>query len=123
MDASHAWTRGDPGVTALARNAQSNAARSWPSSSSASAAKRYQMPIVGSLGGCDADGLKDLFQPLLRLSDSREDICDLTLRRKEAWVEFEAALQRPHARLVLTAILLQQRQTVECGNRIRRLGQ
>src|SRR5262245_13544422 len=75
------------------------------------------------IGGCDTNGLKDLFQPFLRLSESREDICDLTLRRKEAWVEFEAALQRPHARLVLTAVLLQQRQTVEWGNRIRRLGQ
>jgi hypothetical protein len=51
--------------------------------------------------------LKDLFQPLLRLSGSREDISDLALRWKEAWVEFETALQRPHARLVLTAVLLQ----------------
>src|SRR6266511_5713431 len=59
------------------------------------------------IGGCDTDGLKDLFQPLLRLSHSREDICNLALRRKEAWVELEAALQGPHARLVLTAVLLQ----------------
>src|SRR5215468_6029374 len=61
------------------------------------------------IGGCDPDGLKNLFQPLLRLSDPREEISDLALRRKEAWVEFEAALQRTYARVVLTAVLLQQR--------------
>src|SRR5262249_57132728 len=69
------------------------------------------------------DGLKDLFQAVLRLSGCREDVSDLALRWKEAWVELETALQRPHARLVLTAVLLQERQTVECGNRIRRLAQ
>src|SRR5262249_62347356 len=75
------------------------------------------------IGGCDTDRPKNLFQPFLRLSDPREEISDLALRRKEAWVEFETALQRPYARVVLTAVLLQERQAVECGNRIRRLGQ
>ena len=59
------------------------------------------------IGGCDTDGLKNLFQPLLRLSDPSEEISDLALCRKEAWIEFETALQRPDGRVVLTAVLLQ----------------
>src|SRR5262249_13883111 len=106
MDASHACTRADPGMKVLARKAQSKAARSWPSSSSASAAKRYQYRRR-IIGGYDTDGLKNLFQPLLRVSDSREAISELALSREEAWIEFATALQRPYARVVLMAVLLQ----------------
>src|ERR1700746_1415961 len=73
------------------------------------------------IGRCDTDGLKDLFQSLLRLSDPSEEISDLALRRKEAWIEFETALQRPDGRVVLAGVLLQYRQASECGNRIRGL--
>src|SRR5215467_13685535 len=68
-----------------------------------------KIPVAGRriIGGCDTDGLKNLLQPLLRLSDASEEISDLALRRKEAWIEFETALQRPDGRVVLTAVLLQ----------------
>src|SRR5580704_19608741 len=84
-----------------------------------------KIPVAGGriVGGRGADGLKDFLQSLLRLSHSSEDVSHLTLRRKEAWVELETALQRAQARGIMAVVLLQQRQTVERRYRIRRFGQ
>src|SRR5580658_652127 len=72
------------------------------------------------VGGCGAHGLQDLLQSLLRLSHPGEHVSHLALRWKETWVQFETTVQETQARRVLAVILLQQCQTEERGNRIRR---
>src|ERR1700722_1004654 len=84
-----------------------------------------KIPVAGGriVGSCGADGLKDLLQSLLRLSHSGQDVSHLALRRKEAWVELETAVERAQARRIAAVVFLQQRQTIERRNRIRRFGQ
>src|SRR5579862_6568122 len=84
-----------------------------------------KIPVAGGriVGSCGADGLQDLLQSLLRLSHSDEDVAALALRRKEARVELETAVQPAQARLVMAAVLLQQRHAVERRNPIRRFVQ
>src|SRR5579862_1956198 len=84
-----------------------------------------KIPVAGGriVGRCGADGLEDLLQSLLRLSHSGEHVSHLALRWKEAWVELETTVQRAQARLIMVVVLLQQRQTVEGRNRIRRFAQ